>query len=278
MLLSYAMSYSGVGDMEDSIFGLFVGLESSCGFYPVIECRFAPRLTCLMEGRLMSLGAELDEREDSLPVVLYCRLLAIIPFSFLLFEGHGNWIQVPATVDGIDFCWVGYFEWSLDEAFVVSVKHCPRGVRGAVLFCGGVNGREHNQLTFLRCGLVLLQHVSVVHGDPLVVGLPSASGRFEFLAPFDGSSLVISGLMICGRSSYHLHRWILLNLEAWEDSKASANIHSTQLTAVGKPRKQHLGATYAAVHTREKNRHWDRRYTTRFTSAALGDRDPATMR
>ncbi|GMH06107.1 hypothetical protein Nepgr_007947 [Nepenthes gracilis] len=72
-------------------------------------------------------------------------------------------------------------------------------VRGAVRFCGGVNGQEHNQLAFLSCGLVLLQHVSVVHGDPLVVGLPSASGRFEFLAPFDGFFLVVSGLMICGR-------------------------------------------------------------------------------
>ncbi|GMH03493.1 hypothetical protein Nepgr_005332 [Nepenthes gracilis] len=86
-------------------------------------------LALLLEGRLMSLGVELDEREDSLPVVLYCRLLAIIPFCFLHSEGHGNWIQVPTAVDGIDFCWVGYFEWWLDEAFVASVKHCPRGVR-----------------------------------------------------------------------------------------------------------------------------------------------------
>ncbi|GMH02091.1 hypothetical protein Nepgr_003930 [Nepenthes gracilis] len=72
-------------------------------------------------------------------------------------------------------------------------------VWGDVLFCDGVNGQEHNLLTFLSCGLVLLQHVSVAHGDPLVVGLLSASGQFEFVAPFDGSSLAVSGFVICGR-------------------------------------------------------------------------------
>ncbi|GMH27818.1 hypothetical protein Nepgr_029661 [Nepenthes gracilis] len=75
-------------------------------------------------------------------------------------------------------------------------------VRGDVLFYDGVNGRQHNQLAFLSCGLVLPQRVSVAHGDPLVVRLLSASGRFKFVAPFDRSSLAVSSFMICGRSGF----------------------------------------------------------------------------
>ncbi|GMH14641.1 hypothetical protein Nepgr_016482 [Nepenthes gracilis] len=41
-----------------------------------------------------------------------------------------------------------------------------------------INRREHNQLAFLSCGLVLFQHVSVALGDPFVAGMLSASGWF----------------------------------------------------------------------------------------------------
>ncbi|GMH32010.1 hypothetical protein Nepgr_033854 [Nepenthes gracilis] len=45
-----------------------------------------------------------------------------------------------------------------------------------------------------------------------------------------------------------------------------ANIHRPGSRLFGKPRKQHLGATHAAVHTVEESAPGDRRYTTRFTA------------
>ncbi|GMH00826.1 hypothetical protein Nepgr_002665 [Nepenthes gracilis] len=70
--------------MEDSNFGLVVGLEISCGFCLACVCLLpaAPidQMALRPEGRLMSLGVELDEREDSLPVVLYCRCFGALLF------------------------------------------------------------------------------------------------------------------------------------------------------------------------------------------------------